>query len=98
MTTAEGTQPMAVRWLRSPVTLAILAATVAFAWQALTVHYNYSGNWTALFGGGTLFAAPPDALNSEHIYRFPNSRGYDGQIYHIMAHDPFMVRAFLRAI
>ncbi len=89
---------MALRWLRFPITLAILATTLAFAWQALTVRYNYSGNWTALFGGGTLFAAPPDALISEHIYRFPNSRGYDGQIYHIIAHDPFMVRAFLPAI
>jgi hypothetical protein len=89
---------MEVRWLRSPVTLAVLAATLAFAWQALTVHYNYSGNWTALFGSGTLFAAPPDALSSEHIYRFPNSRGYDGQIYHVMAHDPFMLHAFLPAI
>ncbi len=89
---------MTVRWLRFPVTLAILAAALAFAWQALTVHYNYNGNWTALFDSGALFAAPPDALSSERIYRFPNSRGYDGQIYHIMAHDPFMLRAFLPGI
>jgi len=87
-----------VKWLKTPLALAILATTLAFIWQALTVRYNYNGNWTALFGGGTLFAAPPDALSSEHIYRFQNSRGYDGQIYHIMAHDPFLVRAFLLGI
>ncbi|HLK19684.1 MAG TPA: hypothetical protein VKT81_12040, partial [Bryobacteraceae bacterium] len=73
-------------------------AALAFAWQALTVRYNYNGNWTALFGAGALFTAPPEPLASEHIYQFPNSRGYDGQIFHIMAHDPFMLRGFWKTL
>ncbi len=95
MTTGGGPT---LRWLRSPIPMAILVTALAFAWQALTVHYNYNGNWTALFGSGALFPAPPEALAGEHIYRFPHSLGYDGQIYHVMAHDPFMVRGFFRAI
>lgn len=76
----------------------MLITALAFGWQALTVRYNYNNNWTALFGAGALFAAPPDALASENIYRFPNSRGYDGQIFHIMAHDPFMLRGFWKTL
>ena len=69
---------------------------IMVAWQALTVHYSSGGNWTALFYTGELFA-PPAALNSEHIYRFPGP-GYDGQFYHYVAHDPLMTRNFARSI
>jgi hypothetical protein len=36
----------------------------------------------------------PPQLESEHIYRFKNSLGYDGQVYHYIAHDPFFQRGF----
>ena len=52
------------------------------------MHYNYGGNLTALFCHGVNLPIPP-ALEREHIYRFPNSDGYDGQAYHYVAHDPF---------
>lgn len=72
---------------------ALLAAVLAFGWQALTVHYNYNGNWTALFcTGGQLTVPPP--LEPEGIYRFPGAIGYDGQFYHYMSHDPFLRRGF----
>jgi hypothetical protein len=83
---------------RSPATYALLAVILAGGWQALTVHYNYGGNWTGLFCTGSLFAAPPAALDYEHIYKFQNSYGYDGQMYHYMAHDPFLTRGFQKSI
>src|ERR1700687_3781501 len=92
------------RWLtaagarRSPAVYAVLAVMLAGGWQALTVHYNYGGNSTGLFCAGSRFAAPPAALNFEHIYQFQNSYGYDGQMYHYMAHDPFLTREFKSSI
>jgi hypothetical protein len=64
---------------------------VAFValWQWATITANYRGNWTALFCTGALQPHPP-LSGSEHIYEFANSRGYDGQFYHYIAHDPFL--------
>lgn len=69
---------------------------IMLAWQALTAHYSYGDNWTALFYSGELFP-PPAELKSEHIYRFPGP-GYDGQFYHYIAHDPLMTRNFAKSI
>ena len=66
---------------------ALICTLLGFAWQLLTVHYNYGGNLTALFCTGSKIPTPP-SLAGEHIYVFPNSGGYDGQSYHYVAHDP----------
>jgi hypothetical protein len=34
----------------------------------------------------------------EKIYRFPDSHGYDGQFYHLVAHDPFFRRGLSSSI
>jgi hypothetical protein len=68
-------------------TLAGLALVIA--WHVATVRANYGGNWTALFCTGASRGVPP-SLSREHIYQFAGSEGYDGQIYHYMAHDPWM--------
>ena len=78
--------------------LALSCAGCLVVWQALTVHYSYGGNWTALFCTGALFKAPPAELQSEKIYLFRNSSGYDGQLYHYIAHDPFFKRGFSSSI
>ena len=39
----------------------------------------------------------PPALAPENIYRFPNSDGYDGQAYHLVAHDPLALHGILTA-
>ncbi|HTS47079.1 MAG TPA: hypothetical protein VMH05_04000 [Bryobacteraceae bacterium] len=64
-----------------------------FGWQWLTVHSNYQGHWNALFCTGAELHQPPE-LAGEHIYLFPDSKGYDGQMYHYIAHDPFFIRGF----
>lgn len=59
--------------------------------MALTVHYNYQGNWTALFCIGDRISPPPALTRVERLYIFRNSAGYDGQSYHDLAHDPLLI-------
>ena len=72
---------------RRSLAYAALAAAVVLGWQAATVRVNYGGNWTALFCTGARNGVPP-SLAAEHIYQFPHSSGFDGQMYHYVAHDP----------
>ena len=65
-------------------------------WQFATVHFNYGGNWTALFSIAPDWPQPPFA--SESLYKFPGSLGYDGQMYHLIAHDPLMRRGAVAAM
>ncbi len=64
---------------------------MAFAFQALTVRYNYGGDWTALFWTGERWTQPAELRTA---YQFQNSWGYDGQFYRLIAHDPLMRRGF----
>lgn len=58
-------------------------------WQWTTVRANYGGNRSALFCTGAAQRLPP-LVSTEHIYLFANSSGFDGQMYHYIAHDPFL--------
>lgn len=66
-------------------------------WQFATVHFNYDGNWTALFSIARDWPRPA-FLASENLYTFPGSLGYDGQMYHLIAHDPLMRRGAVAAM
>jgi hypothetical protein len=66
-----------------------IAVFAVLGWQWATVRANYGSNWTALFCTGGVHGVPP-GLASEHIYLFPGSTGFDGQMYHYIAHDPLM--------
>jgi hypothetical protein len=66
-----------------------LCALVLYFWQATTVAVNYGGNWTALYNTGELPRLAP-LVEQEHVYIFRGSTGYDGQFYHLVAHDPFL--------
>ena len=79
--------------LRNRVVIALLAAGLAFAFQALTVRYNYGGDWTGLFCVGDRSPQPSEIARP---YQFRNSWGYDGQAYRLIAHDPFVRRGFDR--
>ncbi|HJZ96388.1 MAG TPA: hypothetical protein VKE70_07765 [Candidatus Solibacter sp.] len=82
---------------RDPLLAGLSCAVLGFAWQALTVHFNYRGNWTALFCHGSQHPLPA-SLAWEHIYIFPNSGGYDGQSYHYVAHDPLCRTDICKAV
>jgi hypothetical protein len=77
--------------------LGLLAVLAAWTWMFLTVHYNYGRNWTALFCIRASMPVPA-FLKSENLYIFPNSEGYDGQVYHLIAHDPWMQKGSAGAI
>ena len=80
--------------LRNSLLLALCATALSFCWQFAMVHFVYNDNWTSLFYTGDTRMRLPDELASEHIYRFPNVVGYDGQLYHLVAHDPLFRRNF----
>jgi len=65
--------------------------------QFLTVRYNYGGNWTGLFCIRPSMPVP-EFLKSEKLYFFQNSDGYDGQMFHLIAHDPWMRKGSREAI
>jgi hypothetical protein len=73
--------------------VAVIAVLGAMTWLALNVAFNYGGNVTGLFYTGAGAALP---LQMEpHTRRVEDRTGYDGQFYHLMAHDPLIRRGFL---
>lgn len=82
---------------RRAILLGLLCAAAAWTCQFLTVHYNYGGNWTALFCIRPGMPVP-EFLKQENLYIFQNSEGYDGQVYHLIAHDPWMTKGSVQAI
>jgi hypothetical protein len=83
--------------MRRPAILAAIATAFLFLCQFATVRYNYGGNWTGLFCIGATMPVP-EALRSERLFIFAGSVGYDGQIFHLIAHDPWMKRGSAEAI
>jgi hypothetical protein len=77
--------------------IAALAVALAFAWQTLTVRFNFGGNWTALFTAGEVWR-PPAAAEFRGTYIFRQSQGYDGQFYRYLAHDPLFEKGYASAI
>jgi hypothetical protein len=77
---------------RAAACLAVAVGTVmaALGAQALTVHFNRDGNWTALYCTGATQPLAP-AVREEAVYRFADT-GFDGQYYHAIAHDPLIGR------
>lgn len=72
-----------------PLTWALLALAIAAAWQWLTVSRNFGSHLTALFCAGALTPLPPGPP-FDQAYRFPNSHGFDGQFYFMIARDPWV--------
>jgi hypothetical protein len=83
--------------VKRPALLALAAVLGMWLWQFATVHFNYGGNWTALFCTAPAWPRP-EFLASENLYTFPGSFGYDGQMYHFMAHDPWIRRGAVAAM
>jgi hypothetical protein len=70
-----------------PWQVALYATLLALGWQALVVYGYFGGHWSALFlRSARLLPSPP--VRAESPYTLPNGDGYDGQLYHAIAHDP----------
>jgi len=78
---------------RSAAIVAATAVLGAGAWLALNIALNYGGNVTGLFYTGAGAALPPQM--EPHTRHVNDPIGYDGQFYHLMAHDPLIRRSFL---
>ncbi len=75
-----------------------LATTVAAAlWLGLNIEFNYQGHLSGLFYTG-LKAPLPEEMAALGTYRVDDDRGYDGQFYRLVAHDPLLRRGFLRFV
>src|SRR6266545_227553 len=66
---------------------ATATVTVAALWQWFVVERKHAGDWSALFHTGASTALPPGV----DAYRFAGDPGYDGQYYHLIAHDPLLL-------
>ena len=84
---ASGTE-VKTNW-RAALVWAAAVTLMAAGWQWVTVRYNYGGDWSALFYTGAATPLPP-GVAEEQIHRVHDGVGYDGQYYHLIAHDPAM--------
>ena len=81
--------------MRSAWPPALACVLLGLTWQLLTVHFNYGGDFTALFCTGAYLKIPPQLGK---VYIFHGSTGYDGQYYRYVAHDPLFQTEIGRAI
>jgi len=79
---------------RSAAAIAVTALTCAMLWLVIDVRINYSGHLSGLFYTGTNTPLPPGPITG-HIRRVRDAKGYDGEFYHLIAHDPLNRRGFL---
>lgn len=73
-------------------TVAAVACLIAAAWLAVNIAGAYGGDWSGLFYTGA-DATLPASLEA-HTRRVGDAPGYDGQFYHLLAHDPLMRRGY----
>ena len=74
----------------STAAIAAVAVLLGSSYVALNVFGNYGGNISGLFYTGRSLPLPPDV--AQHTWRVDDSKGYDGQFYHLIAHDPLLLR------
>lgn len=75
-----------------PGVLAAVVTLGVFIWLTGHVAVFFGGNWTALFMHGDQYGVPAGIAGGSYV--FPNSSGYDGQFYRMMAHDPFFSKGY----
>ena len=71
----------------------ISAPLFAALWLAFLIGVRYSGHASGVFYTGR-DATVPAAIDA-HTFRVPDKVGYDGQFYHMIAHDPWNQRGFV---
>ena len=71
---------------RQPLVFSFLVfLLLTSAWQAFYCVASTRRDPAGLFFSGDAFPKPPELWGS---YQYPDSRGYDGQMYRLLAHDP----------
>ncbi len=60
------------------------------------VQFHFHGDPTGLFYTGQQTMIP-DSLG-ETVYRAPDAAGFDGQYYHLIAHDPFLQKGYSASV
>lgn len=81
--------------MTSVSTRAVWISVPLFAalWLAFLIGVRYSGHASGVFYTGR-DATVPAAIDA-HTFRVPDKVGYDGQFYHMIAHDPWNQRGFV---
>jgi hypothetical protein len=74
--------------------VALVAMLGATSWLVLNIAFLYAGNATGLFYTGAKTPLPAE-LAGGHTRRVNDDVGYDGQFYHLIAHDPLNRRGFI---
>lgn len=81
----------------SAARVACVVALSAVAWLGINVAFNYGGQISGLFWTGSQISLPAE-VGEGHTYRVADPVGFDGQYYHLVAHDPVMLRGFSRYV
>lgn len=66
---------------------------LAMLWLAFLIGFRYSGHESGLFYTGRAVSLPREL--EPHTFRVADDVGYDGQYYHLIAHDPWNRRGFI---
>ncbi len=80
--------------MSSAARVALVATLLASCWLSFKVVHHYRGAFAGMFYIGADAPMPPELDADMHRVRDP--WGYDGQYYHLIAHDPLMRRGFDR--
>lgn len=75
-----------------PWQVALVAMAAILVWWILAVHFAYGGCWNALYFTGSAIRMPGWIESREAVCRAAGPVGYDGQWFHILAHNPLRPR------
>jgi hypothetical protein len=81
---------------KSSAAYGLAGVLLALLGQFLTVQFNYGGDWSGLFYTGPKIVIPESL--GETVYRAPDSAGFDGQFYHLIAHDPLLRKGYASSV
>lgn len=70
-----------------PWQVALGALLLTWCWMAFQANLVYGGNWSGLFYISAEIPLPPELRDG--VVTRPAFRGYDGQLYRVIAHDPW---------
>ncbi len=76
--------------MQRALTIAAVTVLLGGSFVALNVFGNYGGNVSGLFYTGRNVPLPRDL--ARHTWRVNDPNGYDAQYYHLIAHDPLLLR------